>query len=107
MSTPPDDATTALLRALGTKFPSSAGFDLEKIRSRNWASATFVGARHEMVFTLSGANGAAAADTFVRTLEVAEFPLRGHLLADIVLVGEERAPGLVRISLEALTVEDR
>jgi hypothetical protein len=36
----------------------------------------------------------------------AEFDLRGHILADIALIAEERGDGQVRISLEALTVED-
>jgi len=102
-----DDATAAFLRALTVYFVNFGGFVVEEISSRSWASATFVGARHELTFRLEGESAAAAADRFLRNLEAAEFELRGHLLADIALVLEERFDdGLVRIALEALTVED-
>jgi hypothetical protein len=80
---------------------------VEEIRSRSWASATFAGARHELTFRIEGEGAGAAADAFLATLTAAEFDLRGHILADIALVSEERTDeGLVRISLEGLTVED-
>jgi hypothetical protein len=101
------DATSALLRELSVNF---AGLELtiEEIRSRSWASVTFAGARHELVFRIGGEGAAAAADDFIRHLEAREFDLRGHIMADIALQSEERRDGenWVRISLEALTVED-
>ena len=49
----------------------------------------------------------AAADAFLKDLGAAEFSLRGHILADIALVSDERPDDAssVTISLEALTVE--
>ena len=104
---PLNDATTALLRAIGLNFMNFA-VTLEEVRSRSWASATFAGARHELSFRIEGQGAAAAADAFLAHLEAAEFDLRGHILADIALVSDERRDGedAVRISLEALTVED-
>jgi hypothetical protein len=103
---PLNDATTAFLRAIGGNFDKVA-LTVEEIRSRSWASATFAGARHELTFRIEGAGAGAAADSFLSTLTAAEFDLRGHILADIALVSEERTDeGQVRISLEGLTVED-
>ena len=40
-------------------------------------------------------------------LEERDFPMRGHILADIEAAGFEReAEGQIRLTLEALTVED-
>ena len=104
---PLNDATTAFLRAVRVTLRT---FDLtvEEIRSRSWASATFTGARHELSFRIEGEGAGAAADAFLATLSAAEFDLRGHILADIALVAEERSESgdRVRISLEALSVED-
>ena len=101
------DATSAFLRAIRGSFPGHE-FTIEDVRSRSWASATFTGARHELAFRVSGVGAPAAADAFVATLEAAEFDLRGHVMADISLVSEERRDGedMVRLRLEALTVED-
>ncbi|HLL31780.1 MAG TPA: hypothetical protein VK403_12360 [Allosphingosinicella sp.] len=77
------------------------------MRSRRWASVTFQGARHELVFRLEGEGAEEAAARFLSSLHPRDFPLRGHLVADVSLVAEERRPGCARIRLEALTVEDR
>jgi len=100
-----NDATTALLRALIGRFPGQR-FVVEEIKSRSWASVTFSGARHELTFRAEGEGVEAAADAFLAGLTTAEFTLRGHIVADIALVSEERRPGAVTISIEALTVED-
>lgn len=100
------DATSALLRAVRAALESAAGFVLEEVRSRSWASVTFSGARHELAFRLEGEGAEDAAARFVSGLEAAEFSLRGHILADIALMGEERRAGFARLRLEALTVED-
>jgi hypothetical protein len=106
VSAPANDATTALLRAVRAMLESAAHFVIEEVRSRSWASVTFSGARHELAFRLEGEGAEAAAARFVAGLEAAEFPLRGHILADIALVGEERRPGCAHLRIEALTVED-
>jgi hypothetical protein len=100
------DATSALLRALRDHFGESVEFVVEKVTSRRWASITFTGARHEVRFRIDGERAPQVAERFVASAGVAEFALRGHLLADIAVVAEERVEGGVRIGLEALTVED-
>jgi hypothetical protein len=107
MSPPPlTDAATAFLRAVRVHFVTFAGFVLEEMSSRRWSSVTFQGARHELAFRLEGEGAEAAAGRFLSGLKASDFPLRGHLLADLSLIAEERRPGCARIRLEALTVED-
>ena len=107
-----EDAATALLRALGAEFVNfvnfGGAFRIDELASRSWASVTFSGARHAVAFTLEGSGASAAADAFLATMEEAEFDLGAHLLADIVLVGDDRsaAADRVQVRLEALTVED-
>mgnify|MGYP003636853655 CR=1 FL=1 len=106
-----NDATTALLRALCVSFASFGTITFEEIVSRSWASITFTGARHEIVLRLEGEGADDATSAFLTNLEAAEFRLRGHILADIALVTDERSAGpqgapRVRMKLEALTVED-
>lgn len=100
-----NDATTALLRALRASFVNFAVI-FEEIRSRAWASATFVGARHEIEFLVTGVNAGAAAERFRTDLDAREFVLRGHVLADIALRSAEPVEDGVRLRVEALTVED-
>lgn len=106
MPPPLIDAGTALLRAVRVHFVHFAGFVLEEMSSRRWASVTFQGARHELAFRLEGEGAEAAAGLFLSGLRARDFRLRGHLLADLRLVAEERRPGCARIRLEALTVEE-
>ena len=106
MSAPAADATSALLRALRVALVGANIGTIERVDSREWASITFSGARHEITLRLGGEGAEAAADAFAAGLDAAEFRLRGHILADIVLVGREAVDGGVRLSLEALTVED-
>lgn len=102
-----NDATAALMRAIRGRFDAGSTVTFDEIRSRAWASVTFTGARHEMAFHVGGDGASGAADRFITGLEVAEFRLRGHILADIALAGRENVPaGGVRIRIEALTVED-
>jgi len=103
-----DDASAGFLRAIRVKFVNfDARFSLNELTSRSWASVTFSGARHRIDFTLAGAEAGAAADALLGNLAEAEFDLRGHILADLSLVSENRGEAdKVRIALEALTVED-
>jgi len=74
--------------------------------SRPWASVTFTGERHRLTLTLTGPEAEATADSFLKGLGEREFPMRGHILIDIACVGDERREGNVRLTLEALTVEE-
>jgi len=104
------DATTAILQACRVQLVHVvhfAGFVLEEVRSRRWASVTFQGARHELVFRLEGEGAERAAERFRGRLHPRNFPLRGHLVADMSVAAEERRPGFARIRLDVLTVEER
>ena len=99
------DAGTALLRATANLVNFHAV--VEEMKSRNWASITFTGARHEIVLRLEGDGADAAADRFCESVGAAEFELRGHIVADISVVAREPAPdGGIRLRIEALTVEE-
>lgn len=96
------DATSALLAALKQRL-GDVHPDYERIDSRDWASATFAGTRHDLSLRLPKA----AAQAFLLGIEEADFTLRGHILADIAVL--ERAMlegGMERVRIEALTVED-
>jgi hypothetical protein len=99
-------AGAELVRALRGWFAGFAGaLSVEEPASRRWASVTFSGERHRLRLRLGGAGAGAAADAFLDGLDEREFALRGHILADIALVGDEREEDGVRLTLEALTVE--
>jgi hypothetical protein len=100
------DAASELLRALKKRAGTASLFLLEDISSRPWASATFSGARHQIAFRLLGPSAEECASAFSAGVEAAEFTLRGHILADIELVGQSMEEGGVSLRLEALTVED-
>jgi hypothetical protein len=101
-----NDAASAFLRAVRAGFSGLTAFVLEELRTRAWASVTFSGARHELAFRVEGEGAEAEAGRFLDGLAAREFELRGHIVADIALVEEERRPGCARIRIEALTVED-
>jgi hypothetical protein len=101
-----NDVSTALVRAIRDSLAGAGRFTVEELVCRAWASVTFSGSRQELAFRIDGDGAEAAAARFVSGLRAAEFPLDGHILADIALVSEERRPGCARIRLEALTVED-
>ncbi|MEP9402815.1 hypothetical protein [Sphingomonas sp. VNH70] len=65
----------------------------------HWSSATFTGARHRL--TLASAD--AGFDAWLAGLGDADLPLRGHLVADIVVTARHAAAAEV----EVLTVEER
>lgn len=82
------DAQQALLRALGARWP---GLVLRTAASEPWASITFTGERHRLVF---------APGIDLPGLEDMEFELRGHLVADIAAT-----VNATKITIEALTIQ--
>ena len=76
---------------------------VERIEARRWASATFVGARHSV--TLSGPPGDAML-RWLSALPEAEFALRGHLVADLVVVRRVHDDCHFIAEIEVLTVEE-
>ena len=103
MSRGPDPGT-ALVRALEAS-ARRAGCPVRMSASdwTRWASATFTGARHEVTVE---ADESGALDTWLTELPEAELPIRGHLVADIIVSSVRRGNGVATIRLEALTVEE-
>lgn len=99
------DAARLLARALECS-ADRAGIALtvEESRATGWASATFVGARHQL--TVAGP----ASETFDRWLAAlpeTDLPMKDHLVADLTPISVERSAGTVTATIEALTVEER
>ncbi|MEO9130598.1 MAG: hypothetical protein ABI240_05255 [Sphingomonas sp.] len=68
-----------------------------------WASATFTGARHALTLE---ADESGTLDDWLTALPETDLPIRGHLVADIVVTSTRRAGGVATVQLEALTVEE-
>lgn len=101
-------AADELKRALGVHFVHFGGSaEVEEMASQSWASVTFSGERHRLGLRLHGEGAGAAADSFAAGLSERQFALRGHILADIALVSDDRGEdgSWARLTLEALTVE--
>jgi hypothetical protein len=98
------DAANGLARALCAGLAGATPI-VEAVESRTWASITFSGERHRIALRIEGGDGPAAADRFLDGLAEREFDLGGHLLADIAAVADERDGDVIRLTLEALTVE--
>ncbi|UZK66101.1 hypothetical protein [Sphingomonas sp. M1-B02] len=103
MSRGPDAATLLerALRASGEK----AGCVVDILRSdmTRWASATFTGARHLM--TLTG-HASPAFDGWIAALPDAELCLRGHLVADCVVMRVIYDASRAVATIEVLTLEE-
>ena len=70
---------------------------------RPWASASFVGARHIFPCTLAAGDSAAVRDALQSQLNTIEWPLSGHIVADVVV---ECGVDPAALQIEILTVED-
>lgn len=98
------DAATLLARAL-MRSASEAGLSLtvRHANLRRWASATFAGARHELTVELPDGGAALA---WLDALAEADLPIRGHLVADAVVLRKHGEGEWLVAALEILTVED-
>jgi hypothetical protein len=81
---------------------------IDQLARLEWASVTFCGSRHRLCVILRGPGAVGAAADFLADLPELEFEIRGHIVADVALLGEERGDGgtYARLELEALTVEE-
>lgn len=99
------DAATLLVRSLAR---SAAAHRIEAAinepDSIPWASVTFTGARHVFGIELQPAAAAAA---WLAALPEADLPMRGHLVAEIVVTNVETRGCTLFATIAALTVEDR
>lgn len=98
------DPGTQLERAL-VRSAAEAGVILSPTvaTATPWASVTFTGARHRLTMV---ATRSSALDAWLAGTSEAELHLRGHLVADLIVAGTTDATDSVKVTLEALTVED-
>jgi hypothetical protein len=66
----------------------------------DWASATFVGMRHELSFTC------AATPVLIDALPDVDLPMDGHFVADLELVSTEPQGPYHYVMIEVLTVRE-
>ena len=99
-----DQATKGLMRAIARDLAGPVLFG--EVASTPWASGTFSGSRHRIEMRINGLTANETARCFADGLEERDFPLSGHILADINLVEIELGVDQVRIVIEALTVEE-
>jgi hypothetical protein len=91
------DAHRALLAALTDYL---GPLDDVVAKTRDWASATFVGMRHELSFTC------AATAVLIDALPDVDLPMDGHFVADLELVSVEAQGPYHYVIIEVLTVRE-
>lgn len=104
MSRGPDVATLLERAVLESARAAGCPLALSASAMTRWASATYTGARH--LLTLAGA-ASPELDAWLAALPEAEFALRDHLVADLVVLSARREDGAAAMTLEILTVEER
>ncbi|OYX50853.1 MAG: hypothetical protein B7Y97_06475 [Sphingomonas sp. 32-66-10] len=99
------DAGVLLERAL-LHHAIQRGIDLSIVSAgwTRWASATFAGARHDL---LLAATPSSALDAWIADLPDAEFALHGHLVADLTVESRTHIGDRLDLKLGVLTVEER
>ena len=94
-----------LAQAIWAKFENFPGLvGVEHLSRRDWASATFTGARHGLRITLAGPEADTAADRFIAGLDDHEFDLDRHFVASLALAGDRREGEAVELRVELLVV---
>ncbi|MEH3041477.1 MAG: hypothetical protein PGN21_15615 [Sphingomonas paucimobilis] len=99
MSRGPDVATLLERRLRITAEAAGVAIAIVASDATPWASATFNGARHRLTLE-SGDAGFAA---WLAALPEAELPLRGHLVADLIVTAADDRVA----TIEVLSVEER
>ena len=98
MPAPVTDAAVLLMRALRIDARSAgATMIVRATDERCWASATFAGIRHRIDLAVEPGP---AADAWLGALAEADLPMRGHVVADLIV--DRHAAG---VRLEILTIE--
>jgi hypothetical protein len=79
---------------------------IEEIRMTDWASATFVGARHEIDVRLDGEPGAIALalERLTSRLPERDIPISGHIVAEIAATPVNTSKQKVNLRTCCLTV---
>ncbi|MFM9978716.1 MAG: hypothetical protein ACKVOP_11810 [Sphingomonadaceae bacterium] len=94
------DPSRALVRALAAYL---GPIDDLNVKTRDWSSAMFCGMRHELTFTVPRTEQSCAA---AAAIAEADLPMTGHFVADVVLVASRDDGTHLRLTIEALTIED-
>lgn len=104
MSRGPDAATLFARALIASARAADIAVQIVASDWERWASATFTGARHMLTVK---AVPCPAFDAWLAALPEADLPIRGHLVADLTVLGVTHGSGEAVAKLEALTVEDR
>ncbi len=91
------DAHRALLAALADYL---GPLDDVAAKTFDWASATFVGMRHEISFVCT------ADAVLIDALPDIDLPMDGHFVADLVIVSSEAQGPYHYVEIEVLTVRE-
>ncbi len=98
------DAGTLLIRALRSQ-ATAVGLTMhvESIACTPWASATFVGTLHRLTMAAMPVPGLR---DWIDALPDAEFAMRGHIVADLVVDGIESIGDREHVTIAVLTLID-
>lgn len=101
-------AAAGLLRALvGRSAAPRSQILLTDVHSVEWHSLTFDGERHELGIRFTGTDSARQAERMLGGIEEHEFAIPGVCVVDIAVAARsQEADGSVRVTLEALTLDD-
>jgi hypothetical protein len=69
-------------------------------RTFDWASATFVGMRHEITFVCT------ASAVLIDALPDMDLPMMGHFVADLVVISSQAQGPYHYVEIEVLTVRE-
>ena len=83
--------------------------ELVRHSERPWASATFCGTRHTVALRFAGDEAVAAGERFVAELPDHEFTIRGHLVADALVISADHTllpAAALEVEVELLLLEE-
>ena len=103
MSRAPDAATLLLRAIMASAHDANCAITIGDSDWTRWASATFSGARHAISIET---NASPAFEAWMMALPDAELELRGHLVADLLIIAVHCVAQRITVQLKVLTVED-
>jgi hypothetical protein len=107
MRTQTDRSQAAILRATAAlAAPLGARLVIEELRSRDWASLTLTGARHELDVRLDGAGAQAALAHLMAELPNASLSIPGRILAELVVEPGTADDDGVVLTICALVIDE-
>lgn len=104
MSRGPDIGTLVTRAIIQQAAAAGVTIAIDRADWRRWSSATFSGAQHRL--TIGGVS-VPELRAWMTTLADADFAIRDHLVADLVIAGMRDCAGRLEANIEILTVEAR